>query len=70
MSAETLALFQGVTKHYLTPGGAVEALAAVDGCIPAGQITAVVGVSGSGKSTLLRLLAGHDAPSSGSVTVA
>ena len=32
-------------------------------------MTAVVGVSGSGKSTLLRLVAGHEAPSSGRVIV-
>jgi putative ABC transport system ATP-binding protein len=37
--------------------------------IPRGQFTAVVGPSGSGKSTLLGLIAGLDAPSTGSVVI-
>ena len=37
--------------------------------IPHGQFLAIVGPSGSGKSTLLGLIAGLDAPSSGSVLI-
>jgi putative ABC transport system ATP-binding protein len=70
VSAEPLVVLDGVTRSYPTAGGRVDALAPVDARIPAATVTALVGISGSGKSTLLRLLAGHDAPSSGTVIVA
>jgi putative ABC transport system ATP-binding protein len=37
--------------------------------IPAGQFVAITGASGSGKSTLLGLIAGLDAPTSGSIFI-
>jgi ABC-type lipoprotein export system ATPase subunit len=66
---EPIAVVQNVAKKYVTDGGVVTALDSIDAVVPRGSITAFVGVSGSGKSTLLRLLAGHELPSAGSVTV-
>jgi sulfonate transport system ATP-binding protein len=56
---------RGLRKDF----GGPEVLRGVDLDIPAGQFLAVVGRSGCGKSTLLRILAGLEAPSSGSVTL-
>ena len=38
--------------------------------VPAGSITAVLGVSGSGKTTLLRCIAGFERPDAGSIAIA
>lgn len=54
--------------RYAYDGGA-EVLHGIDLTIRPGERLAVVGPSGAGKSTLSRLLAGIDAPLSGSVTV-
>ncbi|HVE66081.1 MAG TPA: ABC transporter ATP-binding protein [Thermoanaerobaculia bacterium] len=57
-----------VTKTY--PGAQpVTALESVDLTVAAGEFLAVVGPSGGGKSTLLHLIAGIDAPTSGSILV-
>ena len=57
-----------VSKTY--PGAQpVLALDSVDLTVPSGQFLAVVGPSGGGKSTLLHLVAGIDAPTSGSIRV-
>ncbi|MCG3163871.1 MAG: Vitamin B12 import ATP-binding protein BtuD [Acidobacteria bacterium] len=45
-------------------------LHSLDLSIPRGQFVSVIGPSGSGKSTLLGLIAGLDAPTSGSVSLA
>jgi putative ABC transport system ATP-binding protein len=66
---ECLVELETVTKSY-GGGEARPALNAVSLCIPAGEITGIMGPSGSGKSTLLNVVAGLDRVSSGSVRVA
>ncbi|WP_433858321.1 ABC transporter ATP-binding protein [Streptomyces kronopolitis] len=55
--------------HYAYGDGHDDVLRGVDLTVRPGERLAVVGPSGAGKSTLGRLLAGIDAPRSGSVTV-
>ena len=70
MSPDPLAACRSLSKTYVTPSGAIEALRSVDLELEAGRLTAVVGASGSGKSTLLRALAGLDRPTAGELLVA
>ncbi len=58
-----------VTKRYGAGGAAVDALRGVSVDFPKGQFAAVMGPSGSGKLTLMNILAGLDAPTSGSVVI-
>jgi putative ABC transport system ATP-binding protein len=58
-----------LTRRYGEGESAVDALRGVSLEIPRGQFTAVMGPSGSGKSTLMHILAGLDAPTSGTVTI-
>lgn len=50
-------------------GHRVDILTGIDLTIPDGQFVAVTGPSGSGKTTLLSLMAGLDAPTSGSIVI-
>jgi iron(III) transport system ATP-binding protein len=56
---------KSVTKRY----GSVVAVNHLDLAIAPGSRTVIVGPSGSGKTTLLRLIAGFEAPDSGSIAV-
>ncbi|MFJ9100223.1 ABC transporter ATP-binding protein [Streptomyces sp. NPDC102405] len=58
-----------VTAVRYSYGRGIEVLHGVDLTVRPGERLAVVGPSGAGKTTLSRLLAGVDAPTSGSVTV-
>ena len=59
----------GLIRIHPSPGGPVAALRGLDLHVEVGEVAAVLGPSGSGKSTLLRLVAGHDRPSAGRLTV-
>ncbi|RAG86494.1 hypothetical protein DN069_06710, partial [Streptacidiphilus pinicola] len=61
MAESPLLSLRGVSKRF----GAVRALVDVDLDVKAGQVVAVVGESGAGKSTLIRLMAGVQAPDTG-----
>ena len=67
--------FGGVTKRYPARGGAAGggqgtlALEALDLHIAPAEIVSIVGPTGCGKSTALNLLAGFEAPSSGTIRV-
>jgi ABC-type lipoprotein export system ATPase subunit len=58
-----------ITRRYGAVQSGVQALAGVSMNVPVGQFTAVMGPSGSGKSTLMHILAGLDAPDSGTVRI-
>lgn len=60
----------GVWKTYGHGATAVSALDTVDLQVRRGEFVCLVGASGCGKSTLLNLIAGLDAPTEGSVSVA
>lgn len=58
-----------VGKVYDGGGGRVAALDGIDIAIAEGEFAAILGPSGCGKSTLLNLLAGFEAPTTGTVSV-
>src|SRR5436305_241125 len=60
---------QDVTKTVRSGTDELTILDHVSFDIPDGQFVAVTGASGSGKSTLLGLVAGLDAPSSGTIRI-
>ncbi|MGA7096594.1 MAG: ATP-binding cassette domain-containing protein [Acidimicrobiia bacterium] len=70
MANEPTLVCQDVRRGYRTDGEVVWALWDVSAEAHPGLITVLAGPSGSGKSTLLRVMAGIDAPDSGTVRVA
>jgi putative ABC transport system ATP-binding protein len=60
---------RGVSKTVPSGTGSLTILHPLDLTLEAGRVVAITGPSGSGKSTLLGLIAGLDAPSTGSVVL-
>jgi putative ABC transport system ATP-binding protein len=60
---------RGVSKTVKSGDHLLTILHPIDLVVPTGQRLAIFGPSGSGKSTLLGLIAGLDAPSSGSILI-
>lgn len=60
---------RNVTKIYPAVGGPVTALQDFSLDVADGEFVCVVGPSGCGKSTYLRMLAGLDAPTSGTIVI-
>jgi putative ABC transport system ATP-binding protein len=60
---------RGVSKTVPSGTGMLSILQPLDLEIPGRRVVAITGASGSGKSTLLGLIAGLDAPSTGSILI-
>jgi putative ABC transport system ATP-binding protein len=69
-SIPPIVALDSVAKTYQEAGHPHPILADVTLTLPEGEAIAILGRSGSGKSTLLNLIAGIDAPTSGTIHVA
>ena len=60
---------RGVSRTVASGTASLTILHPLDLVIPSGRVVAITGASGSGKSTLLGLMAGLDAPNTGTIVV-
>jgi putative ABC transport system ATP-binding protein len=60
---------RGVSKSVPSGTTTLTILHPLDLAIPGGRVVAITGASGSGKSTLLGLIAGLDAPTTGTIVI-
>lgn len=65
MEARTDLVLGGLAKHY----GEAVAVAGIDLTIPGGQYCCLLGPSGCGKTSTLRMVAGHEEPTAGRITL-
>ncbi len=65
MTPRTDLVLERLSKHY----GAAVAVAGVDLTIEAGRYCCLLGPSGCGKTSTLRMIAGHEEPTSGRITL-
>jgi ABC-2 type transport system ATP-binding protein len=61
---------RGLTKHFTTKTGVVEAVRGIDVTVSRGEIVGLLGPNGAGKTTTLRMLTTLLPPTSGTATVA
>lgn len=66
--SDTILSARGLTKSFMSGDRRIEVLRGVDLDVTAGESVSIRGESGSGKSTLLNLIAGLDAPDSGTLS--
>jgi len=59
----------GLGKIYASKAGPVEALRGIDLTAAEGEFVCLLGLSGCGKSTLLQMIAGLEAPTTGTIRV-
>jgi predicted ABC-type transport system involved in lysophospholipase L1 biosynthesis ATPase subunit len=64
----TILTARGLTKSFPSGDGRIDVLRGVDLDVSAGESVSIRGESGSGKSTMLNLLAGLDAPDTGTLS--